>query len=421
MSEMPAAIAVEQAEQGWMTRLAESARDHSRELAAVTLTVVAALGAVACGGGKSSSGEQLSQAAAISANCNDLTLTNSANAFPTGKFLPAAPNSAVSSSNQAADYTKSWFGKSGPLAGTADRASLAVIDAAIAAPALQGNTNNSYSYGFQFTQEYNKLSDPNAGQAEAVKLCNDENRVIGETESYNNGNPDQPAIKKGEQYTTFTAVEGSSDITGLNLEHETASHDINGVTFEAQGGTLHGFTEVIVEGNGTIDVKGYLPTGGKTPSQSQAPSGSHKQHGQNSSGSTSSAGNGGGSRTSTGNGGGGTSGTSNGTSHNRAESPKTGPVPEHNKQGASPGPNHGKGGNTGTRPGPLPSPNTGGGNHGTTPNAPAPTPNTTPSTPTPPPETTPTPPPPTTTPTPTPPPTKGPEPPCVSNPPYVIC
>lgn len=240
--------------------------DKRNELIAGSSAAVIALGAYACGN-KQDNNESSASLGPVSAECENITLTNVAfENYDNGKFLPRAPKSEFTGNNSAAKYSQDLFDKDGPLAGTADAGSLAVISAAISTPALEkSSTSTDYSYTEQFSNDLSKLTSDNEKVASdfAKELCTEQVGVLGKTAGY-----EETAIADGEQYTEFRAINGKNSLTGLRLVRKKADRAISGLVYKVQnqqeGQTkLHGFTKVIVEGDGTIDILGYLPTSGK--------------------------------------------------------------------------------------------------------------------------------------------------------------
>jgi hypothetical protein len=201
-------------------------------------------------------------------DCNNLTLTNTADYYPVGQFLPSGN---LTSDSIAANYIRNLSGPSGPLAGKASAESLSAIDAAISGPAGQIGSTADWSYIQRYNQDMGKLKGPD-GQTFAVQLCKTAYSDMGRTYKY-----DSSAIGKGEQFTQLTKVNGRM----VYVQHK-ADKTLAGATFQIQNeassntnqnlAPLHGFTEVSII-NGQIDIKGYIPLGSKTPSNEHAPSG----------------------------------------------------------------------------------------------------------------------------------------------------
>jgi len=410
MSEAGATPVAEQtAQPGLMSRGLNVLRSHSRELVAAGAILPAAIGMTACGGDKTKEAKA-PQGTTIDVNCDHLTLTNSAFDYETGKFLPPAKDG-IGNDNEDAAYTQSLFSAKGPLAGKADRASLAAVDAAITHPALEQNTNVTYDIVHQFIQTMNKLDNPSTGDAEAKRLCEVERVVLGSTVKF-----EADAITQGEEFITLASINGKSDLKGIRPEQHTAQNTIAGATFKvrAEGQTvtlagkkvtLNGFHKVVFEEDGDIDITGVekakggnkhalqnhpsgrkpshenAPAGHNPDHQEKAPAGSQQQqHQQQGSGQTTHPNH-------KGKTGGGT--TQPGKSPEKNQGPNNGPT-----TGPVKGPNHG------ATTGPENTPS-GGGGGGTPPEQPEqPTPTTTPEQPTP--TTTPEQPKPTPTPTSTP-------------------
>jgi hypothetical protein len=400
-------LPVEQ-EQSWIAQKLEMTRQNAKRILAIGAIGIAGVSGAYMLGKNGSPHESAATAADVAQNgnpnCDDLTLENVAASYGTGKFLPAAKGG-IHNANEAASYTKSLFDKNGPLSGTADRASLAVIAAAVSDAALEKqSTNNSYNYNFQFDQHVGMNKN------EAEKLCKDEYRVLGETVGY-----DDNAIASGQQYTAFTAVKKDGQVVDLRLEHKTADKgDIEGITYAPQNtknkDQLNGFNKVIVQEDGEIDVVGWLPTSAKKVSKHEAPAGHKRSHhkapaGHNPSNEHAPAGSN--QKRQNVNGGG-----HSGSGVNQ-KGIKRGPSPERNAGPAPGNRNHGpskQGPTPHAAPGPHPTPGPGAGGPVPSPESqpgPAPAPSPSPS-----PETTPTPTPTGTTPTPTPSGGKGSEPTC---------
>jgi hypothetical protein len=358
---------------GVFSRLGEMSRNAKAGLAAGIAVVGAAVSLTGIATAQSGNKERASG----SADRAEITLSNVASTYEDANFLPADKGN-INNNNDAARYTRSHFNENGPLAGTADRASIAAVHAAIVAPALEGDraTKTTASYEATFDQAMSKMSGDNAEQA-ADKLSKDADSVLGQTLGFDND-----AIAKGEQFTQFDAVEKNGVVTDLSLERGIATKTIGGVTYKVQNSEskLHGFTEVVVDDEGNMYVKGYIPTGGKQKSDENSPSGKKTDKQDSPSGRTASQssqqgggetearqGSGEGNQTSTGRG-------STGGSQGGGGKSKKGKSPE-----SQPGPNVGQGktgdkgpksgGNEGAKPGPSITPNGGGES------APAPGPN----------------------------------------------
>jgi hypothetical protein len=404
--------AVAEAQPNLLARVSEFTSNHIKPIIAVGAAGLAAAGigvGIKVGGGKENPFNSSPAAAAIAsgADCENLQVGDVAVAnFATGKFLPAVKGQ-LSNNNEAAAYTQDLFRDAGPLGGgKVDPASLAVMDAAINYPAREENTNNSYSYVGQFRNDLNKLKNGTASEAFAQQLCEQISVVMAQTVGY-----DDHAIAKGAPYTKFNAVDGPNGIVDMKPDQTTAGSTISGATFKVYGpknltnkAGLNGFTEVVVEADGSIDILGHLPTAAAhNTARHPKPNGNRHERRQ--------AHGGGGGRNQRHQAAGGNSQREQNTHSGAKENRPNGQIP-----GTHHGPASGKpGGHHQAQPGPGPSPS---GGEKTPPSSSVP-PTTQETTPTPPPTTNTTPTPPPTTET-TPPP-KGTPPPCVSNPPYVIC
>jgi hypothetical protein len=288
MSEMPIALNAQQTNADPASRLMDSVREHARAYTSVALlTGVGGMLIAGCSGNSKKSSVDSSPAPSHSNTltgeaCDTLTLSNSAYVYKDGNFLPAAPKNTITAENGTADfdkagaYVESWFGSKGPLAGTADRASLAAIDAVLSAPALASSINNGYTYKGQFALDMSKLTTSSTEVATAEQLCKDEENIAGSTFQYK-----QNAIPAGSVYTQITGeygtVNGESDITKLDLAEHTASADYAGDVFSVQnitgtGKKPNGFTEVIVQGTGEIDIEGDIPQPEASPSATSSAS-----------------------------------------------------------------------------------------------------------------------------------------------------
>jgi hypothetical protein len=250
-----------------LTQATEFIKSKTFRYGAIGASVLAAgFGTSKIVGGSDKSPFNSSPAAAAiasGADCENLQVGDVAVAnYATGKFLPAV-NGQLSNNNEAAAYTQGLFRGAGPLGGDkVDPASLAIMDAAINYPAREKNTDNSYSYVGQFRNDLNKLKNGTASEAFAQQLCEQISVVMAQTVGY-----DDHAIAKGAPYTKFNAVDGPNGITDMKPDQTTAGHTISGATFKVYGpknltnkAGLNGFTEVVVEPDGSVDIVGHLPT-----------------------------------------------------------------------------------------------------------------------------------------------------------------
>jgi hypothetical protein len=369
------------AEQGRLAGAVEYMRSNARYALALGGTLLAgaglAVGVEAIGGGSGGSGSPAAVAETAGNNsgeaCNNYQaadLTSNPEQYNADAFLPKTTIDSPATSQQ---EVTGLFAQKGAVT---DPVTLAAIMATVVQPAEKGTVNDpNYDYGQAFRNYIGNYATPNSTAARDCKTAYD---VLIQVGGYN-----ASWAKPGDKVSQFKALrDGRYNITDAEVTKPQVvqgDHPLSGTEFVLRdttkglnGENLQGFASVLVTSDGEIYLKGVTPSQtGKSPVEN----GKQPQHVT-----IKRLPNGKVVVTSTG-GGGGTSGTSNGTSPNHAESPKTGPVREHNKQGANPGPNHGNGGNTGTRTGTQPSPNTGG---ETTPTTTTPSPTeTTPTTTTP--------------------------------------
>ena len=355
-----------QAEQGRLAGAVEYMRSNVR-IALVGSAALLGGAGIAVGGealfsGNGGSGPQAT--AVENANtsgeaCNNYQaadLTNNPEHYLSDAFLPKTPIDSPSTSLQ---EVTGLFAQKGAIT---DPVTLAALMATVVQPSEKGTVNDpNYDYRQAFRNYMANYATPNSTAAQDCKTAYD---VLIQVGGYN-----ASWAKPGEKVSQFMAVrDGQYNITDAELTNPQVvqgDHSLSGTEFVLRdttkglnGENLQGFASVLVTPEGEIYLKGLTPS---QTGNSPVENGKQPQHVT-----IKRLPNGKVVVTSTG-GGGGTSGTSNGTSPNHAESPKTGTVPEHNKQGAHPGPIHGNGGNTGTRTGTQPSPNTGGGGETTTP------------------------------------------------------
>jgi hypothetical protein len=371
---------ISQAEPNQLASAMEYMRNNARYGLAIGASLIAGAGIVIGVEGLSGNGGSGPQATAVeNANnsgeaCNNYQaadLTNNPENYLSDAFLP---KTVIDSPSTSQKEVTGLFAQKGAIT---DPVTLAALMATVVQPSEKGTVNDpNYDYRQAFRSYIGNYSTPNSTAAKDCKTAYD---VLIQVGGYN-----ASWAKPGEKVSQFQALrDGQYNITDAEVtkpEVVQGDHPLSGTEFVLRdttkglnGENLQGFASVLVTAEGKIYLKGLTPSQtGKSPVEN----GKQPQHvtikrlpnGKvvvNSSG------------------GGGTSGTSNGTSPNHAESPKHGPVRERNKQGANPGPNHGNGGNTGTKTGPQPSPNTGGGGE-TTPTSTTPSPTeTTPTTTTP--------------------------------------
>lgn len=373
----------------------QEAGQFNKAIAAAGVGVLL-VGGAAIYGFNHNSGDAKEQAtAANQANeCNSLAFTNAgADAVKYGSesFLP---RNAVSGPADVQPYIsgkKGLFSKTGPLAGNGDKASMAAITAVITDRATnkQAAIDPNYSYTDHFKRAEASFSGTNGVEAAKV-ACEKTYDALTQIPNFT-----RDWAAKGEKLTQFVAVRNkANEIVGMKLQKKLASEVMSGIEFKysssAKGEVVAGFPSVLETPDGELFVKGYAPEdGGKDKHGNPTKKDDNKNAGS-------------------------TVGPKTGTAPRGTNNEQQGcGASGHTNCGGGSGTNHGGNGSGSGSGG-----SNGGGSHPTTP-----TPTYPPKTPPTYPPTTPPTYPPTTPPT-TPPPThppKGTEPPCVPNPPYVIC
>ncbi len=242
-------------------------------LALASVVVLGAIGLIGYENGSfdGSSGQPGEAAAAkitSGAACDKLTTTPGNTAFVNysqGKFLPAAKGN-ITTNNQAADYVTGLFSSAGPLGGAVDTYSQAMVGTFAEAALETGGTDVTTDIRTRFRGLLKRLKSPLIGKDVAVKLCNDEARVLGQTFE-----ADPNFIPSGTEYTEFVAVDGPNGVVGMRERHLTAPpKGIGGVSFKVRspGQHLNGFDSVLFANSGAIDMPGRRPdSGAKSSSQ----------------------------------------------------------------------------------------------------------------------------------------------------------
>jgi hypothetical protein len=187
--------------------------------------------------------------------CDDYTNDHAAKnstKYVSNAFLPEGE---INDSEESKKTVESWFNENGPLAGKGDYASIALVMAAIAQPAKQGEmTNPNYSYTAAYQRNIARYNGENGVKA-ARNDCREAWDVLGRVAGY-----DEQALKKGVTVSQFTASRDkkTNNITGLTLTKYVPTKNIEGTVFKI-GNTskLNAFYEITVLENGNMFVSGY--------------------------------------------------------------------------------------------------------------------------------------------------------------------
>jgi hypothetical protein len=177
---------------------------------------------------------------------------NNSDEYVSTAFLPKGE---IKDSEGSKKTVESWFNEDGPLAGKGDFESIALVMAAIAQPAEQGEiTNPNYSYTAAYERNIARYNGDNGVEA-ARNDCRKAWDVLGQVAGY-----DEQALKKGVTVSQFTASRDkeTNNITGLTLTKYVPTEYIEGTVFKLRNTSkLNAFYEIVVDQNGNMFVSGY--------------------------------------------------------------------------------------------------------------------------------------------------------------------
>ncbi len=208
-------------------------------------------------------------------NCADLSFSSetgsNSSIYNSEAFLPKP--GAVENQDDAKKYVTNLFGKEGPLAGKANKRSLATFMSAVVKPAHDGKAVNPNS---NYAESYNRSLasyDAEGGLVVAQADCKQAYETAVQVSSYTD-----KWVSNGSTVTEFTAIrDKDNNIVDMKLTKRVIGQDLKGILLRFNDTTrgLDDFTEVLISTNdgleGNMYVKGStVGQGGKpTPNTSE--------------------------------------------------------------------------------------------------------------------------------------------------------
>ncbi len=187
--------------------------------------------------------------------------TSNLNKYDSRGFFPEASSLGIKSldSSNIANYVYN-FAKS-PLGGTADKASLAVIEAALVIPSGNSSVIPSYNsgpdtnpnYNLYYSQVMSAFNSPTSGRQSEIKACRDDLKIM-----VNDGFYNSAYAQNNQPISVFQPLrDKNNNIYGLKPPITKGQSGIlSGIEFTQASSTGHGYNSFLLDANGVLYTKG---------------------------------------------------------------------------------------------------------------------------------------------------------------------